>query len=390
MRPYASAVAPAAFTIDVADEILDDLRARIRSTRWPDQVPGIGWDQGTELEYLRRTLEYWAGGFDWRARERELNGFAQFRVELDGAGVHFVHERARDGRAGIPLLLQHGWPSSFVEYLPLVPLLTDPAAHGIDGPSFDLVIPSLPGYGFSARPPHTGVNYRATATRWRRLMQMLGYERYAAGGGDFGAGVATYMALDDPGAVIGLHLTNFEIGPYTGPGSERPTDAERAYLDRRRAWEDVERGYGAIQSTKPQTLGYGLTDSPAGLAAWILEKWRSWTDSGGDADATLGRDFLLTIVTIYWVTQTITTSMRDYYDNRFLADPIGPDDRVNVPTAFAVFANQRVPEGEPPREWMERLYDVRRWTAMPRGGHFAPAEEPEAVARDIAEFFASL
>ena len=378
------------FTIDVADEILDDLRERIRRTRLPDEVPGAGWDQGTQLDYLRRVLEYWAETFDWRAREVELNSFAHFRGEIDGAGVHFVHERARDGRDGIPLLLQHGWPSSFVEYLPLVPLLTDPAAHGIDGPSFDLVIPSLPGYGFSERPARTGVNYRHTAARWRRLMEELGYERYAAAGGDFGAGVATYMALDDPERVLGLHLTNFEVAPYTGPGSEPPTEAEQAYLDAGAAWAASERGYSAIQSTKPQTLGYALNDSPAGLAAWILEKWRSWTDSGGDLDSSVDRDFLLTNVTLYWVTQTITSSMRDYYDNRWHADPIGPDDRVRVPTAFAVFPNQHVPEGEPPREWMERLYDVRRWTVMPRGGHFAPAEQPEAVARDVAAFFAEL
>jgi pimeloyl-ACP methyl ester carboxylesterase len=380
MRPYASAVVPEPFTIDVADEVLDDLRARIRATRWPDEVPGIGWEQGMALDYLRRTLDYWAEGFDWRARERELNSFAHFRLEVDGALVHFVHERARNGR-GIPLLLQHGWPSSFVEYLPLVPLLTD---------SFDLVIPSLPGYGFSERPARAGVNYRHTAARWRRLMQMLGYERYAVGGGDFGAGVATYMALDDPARVIGLHLTNFEIAPYTGPGSDPPNPAEQAYLDAQRAWEEAERGYGAIQSTKPQTLGYGLNDSPAGLAAWILEKWRSWTDSGGDPDARIGRDLLLTVVTLYWVTQTIAPSMRDYHDNRVHAEPIGPDDRVTVPTAFAVFPHQHVPEAEPPREWAERLYDVRRWTVMPRGGHFAPAEEPEAVARDIAAFFGEL
>src|SRR3954468_1277019 len=362
MRPYASAVAPEPFTIDVADEVLDDLRERIRSMRWPDQIPGIGWNQGTELDYLRRTLDHWADGFDWRGQEREVNSFAHFRAEIDGAGVHFVHERARDGRAGIPLLLQHGWPSSFVEYLGLVPLLTDPRAHGIDGPSFDLVIPSLPGYGFSERPAQTGVNYRHTAARWHRLMQMLGYERYAVGGGDFGAGVATYMALDDPERVIGLHLTNFEIAPYTGPGSEPPTDAAQAYIDERRAWEEVERGYGAIQSTKPQTLGYALNDSPAGLAAWILEKWRSWTDSGGDLEQSFERDFLLTTVTLYWVTQTITSSLRDYYDNRFSGDPIGPDDRVRVPTAFGVFPNHFVAEGEPPREWMEGLYDVRRRT----------------------------
>jgi pimeloyl-ACP methyl ester carboxylesterase len=378
------------FTIEVADEVLDDLHARIRGTRWPDQVPGIGWEQGTKLEYLRRTLGYWSDGYDWRARERELNSFAHFRTDIGGAAVHFVHERARDGRAGIPLLLQHGWPSSFVEYLPLVPLLTDPATHGIEGPSFDLVIPSLPGYGFSERPPRTGVNYRHTAMRWRQLMEALGYERYAAGGGDFGAGVATYMALDDPQRVLGLHLTNFEVAPYTGPGSKPPTPAEDAYLAANRAWAERERGYSAIQSTKPQTLGYALSDSPAGLAAWLLEKWRSWTDSSGDLDESLGRDFLLTNVTLYWVGQTITSSMRDYYDNRWHAEAIGPDHRVGVPTAFAVFPHQHVPEGEPPREWMERLYDVRRWTVMPRGGHFAAAEQPELVARDIAAFFADL
>jgi pimeloyl-ACP methyl ester carboxylesterase len=366
-------VGPEPFTIDVADEILDDLRARLARTRLPDEVPGAGWDQGTSGDYLRPMLEYWASGFDWRAREHELNSFAHFRVDIDGAPVHFVHERARNGRPGIPLLLQHGWPSSFVEYLPLVPLLTE---------SFDLVIPSLPGYGFSERPAQTGVNYRHTATRWHRLMQTLGYDRYAVGGGDFGAGVATYMALDEPERVLGLHLTNFEIAPY----GEAETAAERAWLEENRAWTERERGYGAIQSTKPQTLGYALNDSPAGLAAWILEKWRSWTDGGRELDP----DFLLTNVTLYWVTQTITSSLRDYYDNRWLADPIGPEDRVRVPTAFAVFPHQLVPEGEPPREWMERLYDVRRWTVMPRGGHFAPAEEPELVARDIAAFFAEL
>jgi pimeloyl-ACP methyl ester carboxylesterase len=353
-------------------------------------VPGIGWDQGAERAYLGRTLDYWAEGFDWRAREAELNSFAHFRAEIDGAGVHFVYERARDGRAGIPLLLQHGWPSSFAEYLPLVPLLTDPAAHGIDGPSFDLVIPSLPGYGFSDRPAQTGVDYRHTAARWRRLMAALGYERYAAGGGDFGAGVATYMALDEPERLLGLHLTTFEIAPYTGPGSTQLTEAEQAWLAENRTWAEVERGYSAIQSTKPQTLGYALNDSPAGLAAWILEKWRSWTDSGGDLEASFDRDFLLTNVTLYWVTQTIASSLRDYYDNRWHADPIGPDDRVRVPTAFAVLPNHHVPEGEPPREWMERLYDVRRWTVMPHGGHFAPVEQPELVARDMAAFLGSL
>jgi pimeloyl-ACP methyl ester carboxylesterase len=271
-----------------------------------------------------------------------------------------------------------------------VPLLTDPAAHGIDGPAFDVVIPSLPGYGFSERPARTGVTTRDTAGRWHRLMHGLGYERYGAQGGDFGAGVATFMALDQPAAMIGLHLTTFEVPPYTGPGSRALSDPERAYLAENQKWLDQERGYGAIQSTKPQTLGYGLHDSPAGLAAWILEKWRSWTDSKGDADRHLSRDFLLTMLTLYWVTGTITTTLRDYFDNRWFAAPIGPEDFVKVPTAIAVFAHHFIPEGEPPREWAERLYNVARWTLMPAGGHFAPAEEPDRVARDIATFFAGL
>jgi pimeloyl-ACP methyl ester carboxylesterase len=367
------------FSIDIHDDVLSDLRARIRGTRWPDQVSGLSWEQGTELGYLRETLAYWADGFDWPAAQRELNSFEHVRVDLGDATVHCVHARAKGG-GGIPLILTHGWPSSFVEYLALVPLLTDPA----DGPAFDLVIPSLPGYGFSPRPDRTGINYRAVAGLWHRLMKELGYERYGVGGGDFGAGVAVLMALDDPGPVLGVHLTNMDIYPYLGPGSRPLSPAEEAYLAQQRAWDAVERGYSGIQSTRPQTVGYGLTDSPAGLAAWIGEKWRSWTGSE------VSRDFLLTVLTIYWATRSITSSMRDYYDNRWSAVEIGPTDYVRVPTGLAVFSHERVPEGEPPREWAERLHNVRRWTPMPRGGHFAPVEEPDLVARDIAAFFAEL
>ena len=377
------------FSIEIAEEVLVDLRQRIRQTRWPGQVAGIGWQQGTELQFLKTLLEYWADGFDWRERERELNRFRHFRAEIDGVRIHFVHERARGGK-GIPLILTHGWPSCFVELLGLLPLLTDPKAHGIEGPAFDLVIPSLPGYGFSQRPARTGVNYRYTAGLWRKLMSGLGYDRYGAGGGDFGAGVATYMALDEPERVIGVHLTNLEVPPPQGPSSRPLSDAEREYLARNQRWAEVERGYSSIQSTKPQTVAYGLNDSPAGLAAWILEKWRSWTDSGGDLQARFSRDFLLTLLTLYWATQTIASSMRDYFDNRFHGAPLRAEDFVRVPTGVAVFAHEFAPEGEPPREWAERLYAVRRWTPMPRGGHFAPAEEPALVARDIAAFFARL
>jgi pimeloyl-ACP methyl ester carboxylesterase len=221
-------------------------------------------------------------------------------------------------------------------------------------------------------------------------MRGLGYARYGAGGGDFGSSVATFMALDDPAPLIGLHLSNLDIAPYTGPGSRPLSEAERRYVAQNEAFWQVESGYKAIQSTKPQTLGYGLNDSPAGLAAWILEKWRSWADTHGDLTTRFSRDFLLTTLTIYWVTQTITSSLRDYFDNRWHGVTLGPADIVQVPTGVAVFSHHAVDEGEPPREWAERLYHVRRWTPMPRGGHFAPAEEPELLARDIATFFDTL
>jgi pimeloyl-ACP methyl ester carboxylesterase len=222
-------------------------------------------------------------------------------------------------------------------------------------------------------------------------MRGLGYDRYGAQGGDFGAGVATYMALDEPAPMLGLHLSNLEVSPYAGPGTRPLSDAEAAYLAATASWDASERGYSAIQATKPQTVGYGLNDSPAGLAAWIVEKWRSWGDSGGDPDARFTRDFLLTVLTLYWTSESITASMRDYADNRSAGlYTLRPDDFVAVPTAIADFSHQFVPAAEPPREWAERMYDVRRFTVMPRGGHFAPAEEPELLARDIVAFFAGL
>lgn len=390
MTPHLGSVSPAVpFTISVTDDVLADLRARIRGTRWPDEAPSKAWEQGTDLRYLRQLLVDWGERFDWRARERALNSHSHFRVELDGVPIHFVHERARRG-PGIPLILSHGWPSAFTEYLPLVPLLTDPTGHGIDGPAFDLIIPSLPGYGFSGRPSRTGVDYRYVAGLWHRLMRGLGYRRYAVGGGDFGAGVATVMALDDPGAMIGVHLSNLEPAPLTGPGAPPLTAAEDRYIADSDAWWRTEGGYKAIQSTRPQTLGYGLNDSPAGLAAWIVEKWRSWTDSGGNLDHRVDRDFMLELLTIYWATQTITTSIRDYFDNRWHGTTLGLDDAVTAPTAIAGFVHQFAFEGDPPREWAERLYNVHRWSPMPRGGHFAAVEEPELLARDIAAFFGSL
>jgi pimeloyl-ACP methyl ester carboxylesterase len=369
------------FAVAVDEAVLADLRVRMRATRWPEPAPGERWEQGTDLAYLQDVVAYWADGFDWRARERELNELHHFRTEVDGVRIHFVHERARSGD-GIPLILSHGWPSSFLELLGVVPFLTD---------RFDLVIPSLPGYGFSERPARTGVTARYTAGLWHRLMRGLGYERYGAQGGDWGAAVSTFMALDDPEPMIGLHLSNLDNYPYTGPGSRPLSDAERAYVHDEQRWLDEERAYGAIQSTRPQTLAYGLNDSPAALAGWIIEKWRAWSDCGGDVESRFSRDFLLTNVTLYWTTQTIGTSIRDYFDNRWFEEAtIGPDDFVRVPTALASFSRHHVREAIPPREWAERLYDLRRFTPMPRGGHFPATEEPELLAADIAAFFGEL
>lgn len=367
------------FTVSIPDPVLTDLRERITRTRWPDAAPGEAWSQGVEVGYLRELLEYWADGYDWRAAERSLNRYRHFTAEVDGVRVHFVHHRSDSGSGDrLPLILTHGWPSTFAEMLGLVDRLGD---------RFDLVVPSLPGYVFSQRPARVGVDRRYVAGMWHRLMQGLGYERYGACGGDFGAGIATHMALMEPERMIGIHLSTPELAPYDGPGAAPLTPEEQAYLAQVERWEQTERGYSAVQSTRPQTLGYGLNDSPAGLAAWVLDKWRSWSDSGGDLNATFGRDSLLTMLTLWWATDSITSSMRDYYDNRWHGTPIGPQDRVRVPTAMAVFANEFVSEGRVPRAWYERLYQVERWTVFEHGGHFAAMEQPELLAGDIAEFF---
>jgi len=359
------------FSIEVDETVLADLRERLARTRLPGPAPGEPWGHGTDLAYLSDLLAYWRDGFDWRAQERALNAFPQFVADVDDVRVHFVHVRG----GGIPLILSHGWPSAFVEFLPLIPLLT---------PVFDVVIPSLPGYGFSSRPPRT-LTTRDTAALWHKLMRGLGYERYGAHGGDWGAAVTTYMALDDPAPMIGIHFATLDNAPDAPP----ETAAERAYLAAVQEWDARERGYSFQQSTKPQTLAYGLTDSPAGLAAWILEKWRSWADSGGDLDARFGRDFLLTLLTVYWATGTIGLSIRDYLDN-YAAGTATLDEFVAVPTGIANFHSNLVSEGKLPREWAERLYDVRRFTDMPRGGHFAAAEEPELLAADLTAFFSDL
>jgi pimeloyl-ACP methyl ester carboxylesterase len=372
--------------VAIPDAELADLRQRLRWTRWPDPAPGPAWAFGSDNDYLRHLVAYWADEYDWRAAERRLNSYDHFRCELDDVVIHFVHARAATGH-GIPLILTHGWPSTFAEFLPLADLLTDPGAHGLSGPSFDVVVPSLPGYCWSSRPrrPHTMSD---TAALWHRLMRRLGYPRYAAHGGDLGSGVSTFLARQHPQALIGLHLNDLELAPDLGPGSPPLSPAEQAYVEREQAWEEIEGGYHAIQSTKPQTLAFALTDSPAGLAAWVAEKWRSWSDSQGDLDARIPREQLLTTLTLLWVTNSIAPSLRDFADNR--GGQLGPTGPVRVPTAISMFSHEFVDPGTVPREWAERLYDIVSWRPQPRGGHFPAIEEPRLLAEAIATFFDQL
>lgn len=380
---------PRPFRIAIPDDVLADLRRRIKGTRWPDPPTSPGWSQGIPPDVLEPLLVYWADDFDWRAYEAWLNEFAQFLLEVEGLDIHFVHVPSRDPNA-TPLVLTHGWPSSFVEMLPLVPMLSNPVAHGLPGAPFHLVIPSLPGFGFSARPMHPGFNTRRIAALWVELMTALGYQRFGAHGTDFGASVATFLGLDHPDAVVGLHLTNLDEHPRLGPTSPPLTQSEEEYRATLDAWLGAEHAYAELQATKPQTLGYGLNDSPAALAAWIVEKWSLWGDTAGDVVDRFGHDTLCGLLTIYWATGTATSSLRIYQEQRRMAKPISPQDRVRVPTAYARFDHLFVSEGHAPREWVERLYDVVRWTEQPHGGHFAATEEPAAVASDIAAFFEAL
>ncbi len=376
-----------AFRIAVPQGVLDDLRDRLARVRWPDEVAGAGWDDGTDPGYLRCLVDYWRDGFDWRTQEARLNAFAHFRVDIDGLGLHFIHERGQ-GPDPLPLVLTHGWPDSFWRMLKLLPLLTDPAAHGGDpADAFDVIVPSLPGYGFSDRPRARGMNAARIAALWARLLTgELGYARFAAHGGDLGSGVTKQLALNHAAALVGIHLTDVPYPYRFAVPREGVSDAERAYFAARERWQLAEGGYALVQGTRPQTLAYGLNDSPAGLAAWVVEKFRAWSDCDGDVERRFTRDELLTNLTIYWATETIGSSFRLYHEAR--ANP--PDDagrRTTVPTGIAIFPRDIVPA---PREFAERFFDVRRWTAMPRGGHFAALEEPELLAADLRAFFRPL
>ena len=381
MNDFTGNISP--FAIDVADGVLADLRRRAAATRWPDEPDAGPWAYGTDAAVLRALVAYWAGGFDWRREEARLNQWPQFRVELDGVRVHFVHLRGR-GPSPVPIVLTHGWPGTFVELLPLAERLADPARFGADpAAAFDVVVPSLPGFGFSELPAGASISRLDVARLWRRLMvDALGYPAFVAHGGDIGAGITSILGHAHGDVVRGIHLTAVR-DPYLGSETPPLSPRERTYQAEAACWADEEGAYAHVHATRPQTLAYALTDSPAGLAGWIVEKFRAWSDCGGDVGRRFTMDELLTTLTIYWATGTINSSMRYYAEARRRPWTIGPGDRVTVPTAVAMFPYDLK---HPPREWAERFYDVRRWTEMPRGGHFPAHEEPDLLAVDLREF----
>ena len=374
------------FTIAVENSVLDDLRQRLADTRWPDEIPNTGWDYGSNLTYIKELVDYWRTDFDWRAQEAKLNAFNHFKSEVDGLDIHFIHEKGK-GPNPIPLIITHGWPSCFFEMTKIIPLLADPASHrGDAADSFDVVAPSLPGFGFSDHAQDRGMEVQRVAGMWNKLMtQNLGYPKFGAQGGDIGSGVTARLGFAHSDTLYGIHLTSItRPTPYLGPGSKPVTDSEQALITQRDKWFQDEGGYNHIQGTKPQTLAYGLNDSPVGLAAWIVEKYRTWSDCGGDVEKSYTKDELLTIVTIYWVTQTISSSTRMYFENQKHLWTMEKDQKVPTPAGMAMFPQEI---SKPPREWGERSYDVRRWTEMANGGHFAALEEPQLLAEEVRAFF---
>ena len=381
-EPDPTAIRP--FTIDVPDAVLDDLRERLARTRLPDQLEDVGWDYGAELGYVTDLITYWRDEFDWRAAERRLNALDHYKTVIDGLDIHFIHQRSPEENA-LPLIITHGWPGSVAEFLKVIGPLTDPAAHGGDpADAFHVVAPSMPGYGFSDKPREPGFGPEQIADVNAKLMARLGYERYGTQGGDWGSIVSRWHAFKHPEQVAGLHINMVVAEPPAGvddPTAGVPPEELQRSLARQAYYTGEENGYAQIQGTKPQTLGYGLNDSPAGQAAWIVEKFRAWCDCNGDPESVFSRDELLTNVMIYWVTQTATSSARLYYEAGNALAGLG---RVEVPTGAAIFPYELFIA---PRAWAEASYNITHWTEMPRGGHFGAMEQPELFVDDVRAFF---
>ena len=384
-HPFDTTIRP--FRIDVPQADLDDLRDRLRRTRWPDELPGVGWSRGVPLAYLKELAGYWADGYDWRKQEARLNEHEQFTTTIDGANVHFLHVRSPQPHA-LPLVLTHGWPGSIVEFLNVIGPLTDPRGHGGDpADAFHLVIPSIPGYGLSGPTREPGWTTGRVARAWAELMARLGYQRYGAQGGDWGAFVSPELGRVDPDRVVGVHVNAATLGfiPF-GPVDPEElasfTDAEKQRLERLNiSTAGPGNGYFEVQATRPQTLAYALTDSPVGQLAWIVEKFKEWTHAADVPQDAVDRDQLLTNVMLYWLTGTANSSARMYYENMHAG--FSPQQPAATPTGVAVFAGDYAI-----RRYGERGNSIVHWTEFDRGGHYAALEVPELVVQDLRTFFA--
>ncbi|HEY1568358.1 MAG TPA: epoxide hydrolase [Solirubrobacteraceae bacterium] len=378
------------FRIEIPDAELDDLRERLRRTRWPEPATADGWTQGVPLDYLRDLCRYWAHGYDWRAAEARLNVVPQFRAEIDGLGIHFLHLRSPEPRA-TPLVMTHGWPGSVVEFLDVIGPLTDPAAHGGDpADAFDVVCPAPPGYGFSDKPAHAGWGVQRIARAWCELMARLGYERFGAQGSDWGTSISTSIGQQAPERVIGLHLTP-PLAPPDPATLNDLTPAESAALDALARSDRLDSGYSREHATRPQTIGYALVDSPVALCAWIVEKLWSWTDHDGDLDTVLRRDQVLDNVMHYWLPRAGASSARLYWEsmaqvNEWISGEV--TDTVAVPVGCSVFPRELQ---RPSRRWAERRFtDIRYWGEPERGGHFAAFEQPESFVAEVRAAFRAI
>jgi pimeloyl-ACP methyl ester carboxylesterase len=373
------------FRIDIPQADLDDLKDRLARTRWPAQLPGVGWTRGVPVDYLRDLAEYWRTGYDWRAQEQQLNDIPQFTTEIDGQNVHFLHVRSAEPDA-LPLIVTHGWPGSVVEFLKIIGPLTDPRAHGGEAAdAFHVVAPSIPGFGFSGPTTETGWSSRRIATAFAELMARLGYDRYGAQGGDFGAFVSPDLGRVDTGHVVGVHVNAATVGfiPFGEVDPDGLTDVEKASLERRNRFQTEGNGYFQIQATRPHTISFGLTDSPAGQLAWIVDKFKDWTHSSNTLpEDAVDRDHLLTNVMLYWLTGTAGSAAQLYYESVHSGDWPTPS---GVPTGVAAFA-----EDVAIRQFAEQSNKIVHWSDFDTGGHFAAMEVPELLVGDIRTFFRSL
>ena len=382
------AAQPQPFTLNIPDDAIADLRERLARTRYPDQAPGTPWAYGTDVGYLQQLVEYWRTAFDWRAEEGRLNAFQQYMAPVCGIDLHFLHVPGK-GPAPRPLLLLHGWPGSVFEFLELIPRLTDPARFGgSPEDAFTVVSPSLPGYGLSFKPGQPRFGIEEIADCMAELMHgTLGYTRFAVQGGDWGAITAARLGYAHPDKLMGIHVNLLAVR-RDQQASSNPTPQEKVYADELAQWLREETGYQWIQGTRPQTLAFGLTDSPAGLAAWIIEKFRAWSDCAGNVESAFTRDRLLANISFYWFTGAIGSSFWPYYARVHRPWPIPEGRTIDIPTGYAEFPREIL---RAPRSLAARTYsDIRRWTVMPRGGHFAALEQPEALAHEVREFFRSL